>query len=111
MDSAIGQQLFVLLVGAMLAVPGIVALYVGLRRNDEERNRQLQVGALSDEVLRLQRLVDDQQRKLNEMNLDVANLRATQKMLVENMKRLAQQVKKRGEEPVVDVDALMEMLG
>lgn len=101
---------FVIALAAMLSLPGLYALYKGMHKDLEETNLRLQLESYANEIKRLQIKVDEQQRKINDLSLDVVNMRSTHRVLIENLKRLATQVKQRGDEPVVDVDALTQML-
>lgn len=104
------QQLLIILLGAMLALPGIYAMYRGMHKDLEEERIELQINALANEVQRLQVLTDDQAREISRLKVETATLRATQKALLESSKRLSQQVQQMGAVPVVDVDGLGGLL-
>ena len=99
-----------LVIGAVATLGVPLMFYRRALREDNATLLSVQVERLSDEIMRLQVKVDEQQRKINDMNVEIANLRSVEKMLVDNMKRLAAQVKQKGDEPIVDVDMLMQIL-
>lgn len=104
MSDALWSQISPLLVAAALVTPGLVALYLSLRQDSEEKLMRLQVKTLADEVQRLQVLVDDKARELGQIELELKRMRAAQKVLIEYVKRLSVQVKQLGGVPVVDGD-------
>jgi len=99
-----------IIIGTLLALPGLAALYVGLHRDLEEKNRALQLDNYANEIKRLQILVDEQQRKINELTVMVASLRSKLSAIGKAFKRLAQQLRGQNIEPVMDADKLIEIL-
>ena len=104
------QQFLVLLLGALLTLPGLAALYRGMHRDLEEQKVHLQVESLANEVQRLQVLTDDQARDIARLRVQVTTLQATQKGLMDMAKRLSQQVETLGQVPIVDIEKLSGIL-
>lgn len=99
-----------LIIGALLALPGLYALYVGLHRDLDDENTKLQLESYANEIRRLQLLVDEQQRKINEMAVTIAALRSKLSAIGKAFKRLAGQLRKHNIEPALDADKLVEIL-
>jgi len=104
------DQLWYVVIGGAMALPGLVALYIGLHRDLEERNLKLQVESYAAEIRRLQGLVDQQQRKINDLEVLVANLRSKLSAIGKALKRLTEQLRTQNIEPAVDGDKLLEIL-
>lgn len=104
------NDLLVIAMAALLSAPGLYALYKGLHKDLEETNLHLQLESYANEIRRLQALVDEQQRKINEMMVQIASLRSKSSAIGKAAKRLAEQLRVQNVEPVVDADKLIEIL-
>ena len=101
--------LVVLGLATLLAVPGLMA-YRRALKEDESILLRIQIDKLSDEIMRLQVKVDEQQRKINEMSVQIAGLKSKSDAIGRAAKRLAEQLRVQNIEPIVDADKLIEML-
>lgn len=99
-----------LIIGALLSLPGLYALYLGLRKDLEEDNTKLQLDSYANEIKRLQVLVDEQQRKINDLQVLVASLRSKLSALGKALKRLAAQLRAQGIDPAINADKLVDIL-
>lgn len=104
------QDILILVIGMVLTLPGLAALYRGLHRDVEEQNIRLQVQSMAMEIQRLQVLTDDQAREIARLRVEVGSLRSAQKSLMEMARRLSQQVQQNGQVPIVDIDSLGDLL-
>lgn len=96
--------------GVLITLPGLYALYVSLHRDLEDKNLKLQVENYATEIRRLETLVDEQQRKINDMVVTIASLKSKLSALGKAFKRLSAQLKRHNIEPALDADKLVEML-
>lgn len=71
---------------------------------------RLQLESYANEIKRLQILVDEQQRKINEMGILIASLKSKLSAIGKVVKRLTEQLRVQNIEPVVDAEKLIEML-
>lgn len=105
---------------AVLAAPGLLA-YRRALKEDESVVLKVQVEKMADEIMRLQVLVDDQARKLSEMDLKMQAMERTHQMELVNaqgligmlfgaLKRTVTQLVQAGIEPGVDLDAMGKLL-
>lgn len=104
------DQVGYLIIGALLALPGLYALYVSLHKDLEEENTKLQLESYANEIKRLQILVDEQQRRINELHVLIASLKSKLAAVGRSLKKLTMQLQKHNIEPIVDADKLVELL-
>lgn len=107
--SDVALVLFILGGSTVLAAFGIIAFRLGGKQNSTAL-MELQIEKLSDEVVRLQILTDEQARKIAHLQVEVANLQNLQVSLFNMARALASQVRALGHEPVSDPERMFEFM-
>lgn len=109
MVGGLALALLVVLMAAAVAYPALT-LYRRALREDESAQLKVQVNTMADEVMRLQKLVDQQQGEISKLQVEITKLRASQRGVLEMAKKLSLQIEGAGHTPIVDVDKLGELL-
>lgn len=108
--TSLADQFAWIVLGALLSIPGIYALYRGMHRDLEEVNMRLQLESHASEIRRLQVLTDDQAREIARLRVKVAGLTAGQDGVMDVARRLSKQVVDLGGVPFIDVNKMGDIL-
>ena len=83
MVGGLALALLVVLMAAAVAYPALT-LYRRALREDESAQLKVQVNTMADEVMRLQKLVDQQQGEISKLQVEITKLRASQRGVLKN---------------------------